>query len=72
MMEWLKPATLISTLVYSVLGVIFFWITFMVFDKLTPFKMWEEIVTKKNQALGMVVAAMCIGIAIIIAAAIVG
>ncbi len=71
-MDWFKPATLIATLVYSFLGVLFFWVTFVVFDKLTPFKMWDEIVEKKNLALGMVVAAMCIGIAIIIAAAIVG
>jgi len=72
-MEWLKvTTTLISTLVYSVLGVVFFWVSFKVFDKLTPFEMWEEIVSKKNTALAMVVSAMCIGIAIIVAAAIVG
>jgi uncharacterized membrane protein YjfL (UPF0719 family) len=49
-----------------------FWISFVVVDKLTPYELWKEIVEKKNQPLATVVAAMCLGIAIIVAAAIHG
>jgi len=62
----------ISSLLYSSLGVAMFWISFVVVDKLTPYELWKEIVEKKNQPLATVVAAMCLGIAIIVAAAIHG
>ncbi|MBP8141062.1 MAG: DUF350 domain-containing protein, partial [Acidovorax sp.] len=41
-------------------------------DKITPYDLWREIVEKQNKALGLVVAAMCLGISIIVAAAIHG
>jgi uncharacterized membrane protein YjfL (UPF0719 family) len=66
----LRPDILLASLVYSVLGVVFFWVSFIIIDKLTPYKLWEEIVEKRNVALATVVAAMCLGIAIIVAAAI--
>jgi putative membrane protein len=62
----------VSSLLYSILGVAVFWISFIVVDKLTPYDLWKEIVEKKNQSLATVVAAMCLGIAIIVAAAIHG
>jgi uncharacterized membrane protein YjfL (UPF0719 family) len=43
---------------------------FIIIDKITPVDMWAEIVEKHNKALAMVVAAMCLGISIIVAAAI--
>jgi uncharacterized membrane protein YjfL (UPF0719 family) len=51
-------------------GVLIFWISFLIIDKLTPYNLWEEIVEKQNKALAMVVAAMSLGICIIVAAAI--
>ena len=39
-------------------------------DKITPTDLWAEIVEKQNRALALVVAAMCLGISIIVAAAI--
>ena len=62
----------VSSLLYSILGVAVFWISFVVVDKFTPYELWKEIVEKKNQPLATVVAAMCLGIAIIVAAAIHG
>ena len=48
-----------------------FCVAFMIIDKLTPsVNLWKEIVEKRNQAVATVVAAMCLGIALIIAAAI--
>ena len=70
MMELLKPQVLFDSLVYSILGVVVFWISFLVIDRFTPYKLWSEIVEKKNQPLAIVVAAMCLGVAIIVAAAI--
>jgi putative membrane protein len=72
MLEYLKPAALIGSLVYSVLGVIFVVLAFIVIDRLTPYDLWKELVENRNQALATVIAAMTIAIAIIVAAAIVG
>lgn len=69
-MEWLKPAVVLGSLLYAVMGVLIFWISFIIIDKLTPYDLWMEIVEKQNKALGMVVAAMSLGICIIVAAAI--
>ena len=68
--EWLKPAVVLGSLVYALIGVIVFWLCFVVIDKLTPYDLWTEIVEKQNHALALVVAAMCLGISIIVAAAI--
>jgi putative membrane protein len=71
-MEWIKPGVLLGSLVFALLGVVIFWLCFIIIDKITPYNLWEEIVEKQNQALGMVVAAMSLGICIIVAAAIHG
>jgi uncharacterized membrane protein YjfL (UPF0719 family) len=68
--EWLKPEVFFGSIVYALVGVGVFWISFIVIDKLTPYDLWGEIVEKKNLALAVVVAAMCLGIAVIVAAAI--
>jgi uncharacterized membrane protein YjfL (UPF0719 family) len=61
---------LLNSLLYSVLGLVVFWLSFLILDKLTPQNLWREIVEQKNQPLATVIAAMCLGVAIIIAAAI--
>jgi len=71
-MEFFSPKILFNSLVYSILGVIVFWVSFVIVDKFTPYDLWTEIVEKKNQPLATVVAAMCLGIALIVAAAIHG
>lgn len=70
MPEFFDPKILFNSLVYSILGVVIFWVSFIIIDKLTPYDLWGEIVEKKNQPLATVVAAMCLGIAVIVAAAI--
>jgi uncharacterized membrane protein YjfL (UPF0719 family) len=69
-MEWMKPGVLLGSVVFAIAGVLIFWISFLVIDKITPYNLWEEIVEKQNQALALVVAAMSLGICIIVAAAI--
>jgi putative membrane protein len=68
--EWLKPGVVLGSLVYALIGVIIFWLCFLIIDKITPYDLWGEIVEKQNVALGLVVAAMSLGICIIVAAAI--
>jgi len=68
--EWLRPAAFLGSILYAIVGVLVFWITFLLIDKLTPYDLWQEIVEKQNVALGLVVAAMSLGICIIVAAAI--
>ena len=70
--EWLKPGAFFGSILYALIGVIVFWLSFVVIDMLTPYKLWEEIVEKQNRALALVVAAMALGISIIVAAAIHG
>ena len=70
--EWLKPAAFIGSIVYALIGVLIFWLCFVIIDKITPYDLWNEIVEKQNKALALVVAAMCLGISIIVAAAITG
>lgn len=68
--EWLKPAIFFGSILYALIGVLVFWISFLVVDKLTPYDLWNEIVEKKNTALAIVVGAMCIAIGMIVSAAI--
>ena len=68
--EWLKPAAIFGSILFAVIGVVIFWLSFVIIDKITPYNLWQEIVEKQNMALGMVVAAMSLGICIIVAAAI--
>ena len=70
--EWLKPAIFFGSILYALIGVLVFWISFLIVDKLTPYDLWGEIVEKKNVALAIVVGAMCIAIGLIVSAAIHG
>ncbi|MDD2608315.1 MAG: DUF350 domain-containing protein [Giesbergeria sp.] len=71
-LEWLRPAAFLGSILFALIGVLVFWISFIIIDKLTPYDLWGEIVEKHNKALALVVAAMCLGISIIVAAAIHG
>ncbi|MDQ7745252.1 MULTISPECIES: DUF350 domain-containing protein [Hydrogenophaga] len=70
--EWLRPAAFLGSILFALIGVVVFWISFIVIDKLTPYDLWKELVENRNMALGLVVAAMSLGISIIVAAAIHG
>ena len=71
-LEWLKPGAFFGSILYAFIGVVVFWLSFIVIDKLTPYDLWNEIVEKQNRALALVVAAMSLGISIIVAAAVHG
>ena len=71
-LEWLKPAVVFGSILYALIGVVIFWICFMIVDKITPYKLWEEIIEKKNVALAIVVGATAIAIGLIVSAAVHG
>jgi uncharacterized membrane protein YjfL (UPF0719 family) len=71
-LEWLKPAVIFGSVLYALIGVLIFWIAFILVDKLTPYHLWDEIVEKKNLALAIVVGSMCIAIGLIVSAAVHG
>jgi uncharacterized membrane protein YjfL (UPF0719 family) len=70
--EWLSATAFFGSIVYALIGVVIFWLCFLLIDKITPTDLWAEIVQKQNRALALIVAAMCLGISIIVAAAIHG
>ena len=62
----------ITTLVFVVLGLIVFALTFLVIAKATPFSVRKEIEEDHNVALAIVIASVILGSALIIAAAVHG
>ena len=69
-MDFVNPQFLVHSLIFSILGVMVFWLSFIIIDKITPYDLWKEIIEKQNLALSIVVAAMCLGIAMIVASSV--
>lgn len=61
---------LINALVFAIVGVVILILCMLIWEKLTPFNMWKEIIEEHNTALAIVVGLTSLGIAIIIAAAV--
>ena len=70
-MESLLPV-FVTTLVFVVFGLIVFALAFLVIAKATPFSVRKEIEEDHNIALAIVIAAVILGSALIIAAAVHG
>lgn len=60
----------VNAIVYALLGVVIYLVTFVVTDKIIPTDLWGEIVDKHNMALAVLVGFMALGIGVIIAAAV--
>lgn len=60
----------VLTIIYSILGLMFFGIGYFLFEKITPFSVRKEIEEDQNTALAVIIGAVIIGLAIIVAAAI--
>jgi uncharacterized membrane protein YjfL (UPF0719 family) len=61
-----------SAIIYSALGLVILFISFIIFDRMTPGHLWKEIILEKNLPLAITVGAMTIAIAMIISSAIHG
>jgi uncharacterized membrane protein YjfL (UPF0719 family) len=57
-------------LVFALIGIVVFVVSFVIIDRMTPYDLWREIVQEKNMALAVLIGAMSIGVCIIIAAAV--
>ncbi|MDD3627402.1 MAG: DUF350 domain-containing protein [bacterium] len=64
---YLVIRNLISTVVYSFLGIIIAIIGYKIYDWVTPFSLTKELEQDQNVAVGIVVGSMILGICIIIA-----
>lgn len=62
---------LLSTIVYSVVGIVMGVVGFKVVDWLTPGNLAEEVASKENRALAVLAGSMMLGVCIIIAAVLV-
>jgi len=71
MFDQVHIAQLIWTVIYSALGIIIFAIAFWIIAKATPFSIRKEIEEDQNVALGIIIGAVIIGLAIIMAAAVI-
>jgi uncharacterized membrane protein YjfL (UPF0719 family) len=65
-------ASLVGALLYSLIGIALFGLAFFIIVKVAPFSMRKEIEEDQNTALGIIIGAVFIGIALIIGAAIGG
>ena len=63
-------SALLNALVFAILGVIFLVLSLLLWDKMSPFNLWKEIIEEHNTALAIVVGLTALGISIIIAAAV--
>ena len=60
-------AELISTIVYSIVGIVMGVVGFKVVDWLTPGNLADEVANKENRALAVLAGSMMLGVCIIIA-----
>ncbi len=65
-------AQIINALIYALMGIVVLGVGFIVFDRLTPGKLWHEIREKQNVAVAQFAGLFALGLAIIVAAAIHG
>ncbi len=63
---------IVETLVLTLIGLILFSVAFKIITKVSPFSIRKEIEEDQNIALGIVIAAVIIGIAMIVSAAVHG
>lgn len=72
-MDWqILLSHVISGAVFTIIGLIAFGLSLWLFVKISPFSVRKEIEEDQNVALGVIMGAMLIGIAMIISAAIQG
>jgi uncharacterized membrane protein YjfL (UPF0719 family) len=60
----------LAALVFALLGICLFAVSFVVINKLTPGSLWKELLEDQNTAMGILMGCVALGIAIIVAAAI--
>ncbi len=64
---YLVIRSVLSTVVYSLLGIVLAIIGYKIYDWITPFSLTKELAEDQNVAVGIVVGSMMLGICLIIA-----
>jgi putative membrane protein len=67
-LSWMS---ILTSIIYGLLGLILLLIGYYIYEIITPFSVKEELVSHRNVAVGIVAAAFILGMAIVIAAAII-
>ena len=63
-------SNVIAATIFATIGIVLFIVAFVIFDKITPGSLWKELIEDRNQALGNLMGAVAIALAIIIAASV--
>ena len=63
----LSAGPILSTIVYSIIGLIIYMIAFWLICKISPFSVRKEIEIDQNTSLGIIIGSVMIGLSIIIA-----
>jgi putative membrane protein len=66
------PELVVSTLVFSLIGLLLFALAFWIIKAITPFSLRKEIEEDHNVALAIVIASVIIGVGLIVSAAVHG
>lgn len=65
----LSAGPILSTIVYSIIGLAMYMIAFWLICKISPFSVRKEIEIDQNTSLGIIIGAVMLGLSIIIASA---
>ncbi|HNX74773.1 MAG TPA: DUF350 domain-containing protein [Candidatus Rifleibacterium sp.] len=63
----LSTGPILSTIVYSIIGLVIYMIAFWLICKISPFSVRKEIEIDQNTSLGIIIGSVMIGLSIIIA-----
>jgi uncharacterized membrane protein YjfL (UPF0719 family) len=65
----LSTGPILSTIVYSIIGLVMYLVAFWIICKVSPFSVRKEIEIDQNTSLGIIIGAVMLGLSIIIASA---
>ncbi|MDP6052546.1 MAG: DUF350 domain-containing protein [Candidatus Latescibacteria bacterium] len=71
-MELINIQFVVNAVLFAVVGMVIFWASFVILDKILPYSLWHELLEEHNTALAILIGCIALGICIIIAAAIHG
>jgi putative membrane protein len=69
-MDPIMLSNIVAAVVFAAIGILIFALAFVVFDRITPFTLWKEIIEEHNTALALLIGLIALSLSIIIAAAI--
>lgn len=72
-MDWAAIGNaVVQSVLFSIIGVVFFALAFWIIAKLSPFSVRKEIEEDQNVALAIMIGSVILGVALIVSAALLG